>query len=136
MVKIKVINRYDAPIVLKEGQSGNFRDKATIQPGRNYDIDFLPDATYREYMCVVSTNNSMIVSLSSDDLSDIPAEIEIKKDANGKLAFELKKKNGFSLATSFAHVTSDAKIERGTATIGNLFSKAGKGVVSWLSRKV
>ncbi|KAG0581233.1 hypothetical protein KC19_4G234700 [Ceratodon purpureus] len=132
MVKIKVRNDLDAPIDLKEGHPGNFREITTIEPGESYKIDFLPEATYREYKCVVSTDSSMIVNLSSDDLSESPEEIVITKNADGKLIFKLRKKNGFDLG----NVTSDANIERGTAAVGKFFSKYVKGpVLSWLPGK-
>ena len=83
MVEVKVINKTDRSVVLKESNAGIPLVLANLSPAESASITVDPNATYREYIMITLPNNEQLRQISSDEMQDLKA-IEIYIDGQGK----------------------------------------------------
>jgi hypothetical protein len=83
MVEVKVINKANRNVVLKESNAGVPLVLANLMPEQSTYIRVDPNATYREYIMITLPNNEQLRQISSDEMQDLKA-IEIYIDGEGK----------------------------------------------------
>jgi hypothetical protein len=82
MPKTKVVNQTGSNFILKEGTAGVYRMICPkLLPTKSFTIEVDPNATYREYWCVVLPDDNKRVVLSSDDCMEYEkVHIKLKDD--------------------------------------------------------
>jgi hypothetical protein len=93
MVEVKVINKANRNVVLKESNAGIPLVLKNLSPEESTSIHVDPNATYREYIMITLPNNEQLRQISSDEMQDLKA-IKIYIDDQDNWSWEDIPKHG------------------------------------------